>query len=136
MLDPAPGVRSWLRPGGVYLVTGGLGGIGLEVMEHLARHAKARLVSVGRSPMPQESAWDRWLEEHGEQDDTSRRIGKVRALRALGAEVMLATADVTDREAMTHVVAEASSTLWPDQRCLPLRRRAQGSVDRTSRSRD
>ena len=26
-------------------------GIGLEVMEHLARHAKARLVSVGRSPM-------------------------------------------------------------------------------------
>jgi acyl transferase domain-containing protein/thioesterase domain-containing protein/aryl carrier-like protein len=108
VLDPAPGVRSWLRPGGVYLVTGGLGGIGQELMEHLARHAKARLVCVGRSPMPQESAWDRWLQEHGEQDDTSRRIGKVRALRALGAEVMLATADVTDREAMTHVVGEAS----------------------------
>ena len=49
MLDPAPSDRTWLRPGGVYLVTGGLGGIGLEVMEHLARHAKARLVSVGRS---------------------------------------------------------------------------------------
>ena len=106
-LDPAPGVRSWLRPGGVYLVTGGLGGIGQELMEHLARHAKARLVSVGRSPMPQESAWDRWLQEHGEHDETSRKIAKVRALQALGAEVMLATADVTDREAMTHVVAEA-----------------------------
>lgn len=107
-LDPAPGVRTWLRPGGVYLVTGGLGGIGLELMQHLARHAKARLVSVGRSPMPQESAWDRWLEEHGEHDETSRRIAKVRALQALGAEVMLASADVTDREAMTHVVAEVS----------------------------
>ena len=47
---PVPGARNWLRPGGVYLVTGGLGGIGLELMEHLARHAKARLVSVGRSP--------------------------------------------------------------------------------------
>ena len=108
MLDPAPSVRTWLRPGGVYLVTGGLGGIGLEVMEHLARHAKARLVSVGRSPMPQESAWDRWLQDHGQEDGTSRRIGKVRALRALGAEVMLATADVTDREAMADVVAEAA----------------------------
>jgi acyl transferase domain-containing protein/thioesterase domain-containing protein/aryl carrier-like protein len=108
VLDPAPGVRSWLRPGGVYLVTGGLGGIGQELMEHLARHAKARLVCVGRSPMPQESAWDRWLQEHGEQDDTSRRIGKVRALRALGAEVMLASADVTDREAMADVVAGAA----------------------------
>src|SRR3954469_4534979 len=108
MLDPAPSVRTWLRPGGVYLVTGGLGGIGLEVMEHLARHAKARLVSVGRSPMPQESAWDRWLDDHGKEDGTSRRIERVRALRALGAEVMLATADVTDREAMADVVAEAA----------------------------
>jgi thioesterase domain-containing protein/NAD(P)-dependent dehydrogenase (short-subunit alcohol dehydrogenase family)/acyl carrier protein len=108
MLDPAPSDRTWLRPGGVYLVTGGLGGIGLEVMEHLARHAKARLVSVGRSPMPQESAWDRWLQEHGQEDSTSRRIAKVRALRALGAEVMLATADVTDREAMADVVTEAA----------------------------
>jgi acyl transferase domain-containing protein/thioesterase domain-containing protein/acyl carrier protein len=108
MLEPAPGVRTWLRAGGVYLVTGGLGGIGLEVMEHLARHAKARLVSVGRSPMPQESAWDRWIQDHGQEDGTSRRIGRVRALQALGAEVMLATADVTDRDAMAEVVAEAA----------------------------
>ena len=107
-LDPAPGARTWLRPGGVYLVTGGLGGIGLELMQHLARHAKARLVSVGRSPMPQESTWDRWLDEHGEHDETSRRISKVRALQALGGKVMLASADVTDRDAMTHVVAEAA----------------------------
>ncbi len=108
VLDAAPGVRTWLRPGGVYLVTGGLGGIGLELMHHLARHARGRLVSVGRSPFPQESAWDRWLEEHGEHDETSRKIAKVRGLQALGAEVMLASADVTDREAMTHVVAEAA----------------------------
>jgi acyl transferase domain-containing protein/thioesterase domain-containing protein/aryl carrier-like protein len=107
-LDPAPAVRNWLRPGGVYLVTGGLGGIGQELMDHLARHAKARLVCVGRSPMPQESTWDRWLQEHGEQDDTSRKIAKVRALQALGAEVMLMTADVTDREAMSYVVTEAA----------------------------
>jgi acyl transferase domain-containing protein/thioesterase domain-containing protein/acyl carrier protein len=112
-LDPAPGVRAWLRPGGVYLVTGGLGGIGLELMEHLARHAKARLVCVGRSPMPQESAWDRWIEEHGEHEETSRKIAKVRALRALGSELMLASADVTDREAMAHVVAEAVRRFGP-----------------------
>lgn len=108
VLDSPPGDRNWLRPGGVYLVTGGLGGIGQELMEHLARHAKARLVCVGRAPMPQESTWDDWLQKHGEQNDTSRRILKVRALQALGAEVLLATADVTDRLAMAHVVGEAS----------------------------
>ena len=107
-LDPAPRVRTWLREDGVYLVTGGLGGIGLELMQHLARHAKARLVCVGRSAIPEESAWDHWLQHHGEQDSTSRRIRKVRALRELGAEVMLAAADVTDRKAMVDVVAEAT----------------------------
>ena len=107
-LDPAPHMRSWLRPGGVYLVTGGLGGIGLELMQHLALHAKARLVCVGRSAMPQESAWDRWLQDHGADDSTSRKIEKVRALRALGAEVMLAAADVTDRDAMADLVTEAT----------------------------
>jgi acyl transferase domain-containing protein/thioesterase domain-containing protein/acyl carrier protein len=108
VLDPAPGVRTWLRESGVYLVTGGLGGIGLELMQHLALHAKARLVCVGRSAIPEESAWDRWLTDHSEQDSTSRRIRKVRALRALGAEVMLAAADVTDRKAMVDIVAQAT----------------------------
>jgi acyl transferase domain-containing protein/thioesterase domain-containing protein/acyl carrier protein len=108
VLNPAPDVRAWLRRGGVYLVTGGLGGIGLELMQHLARHAKARLVCVSRSAMPKESAWDHWLQEHGANDDTSRKIEKVRALQALGAEVMLAAADVTDRDAMADVVAEAT----------------------------
>jgi acyl transferase domain-containing protein/thioesterase domain-containing protein/aryl carrier-like protein len=107
-LAPAPEARNWLRPGGVYLVTGGLGGIGLELMQHLARHGKARLVSVGRSSMPDEADWDRWLQGHGDEDGTSRRILKVRELRALGAEVMLASADITDREAMADVVREAT----------------------------
>lgn len=108
LLDPAPGARTWLRPGGVYLVTGGLGGIGLELMQHLALHAKARLVCVGRSAIPDESAWNRWLQEHGAEDSTSRKIRKLQALRALGAEVMLEAADVTDREAMIDVVTRAT----------------------------
>jgi len=77
VLDPAPAFVLGCAPA-AYTWSPRLGGIWSELMEHLARHAKARLVCVGRSPMPQESAWDRWLQEHGEEDDTSRRIGKVR----------------------------------------------------------
>ncbi|MBY0561315.1 type I polyketide synthase [Hyphomicrobium sp.] len=106
-LEPAPTQRAWLRERGVYLITGGLGGIGLEVMEHLALHGKARLVSVGRSALPEEAAWNSWLNDHGEDDDTSRKIRGVRKLRAMGAEVMLAEADVTDRRAMAGVISEA-----------------------------
>ena len=32
----------------MYLITGGLGGIGLVLAEHFARRARARLVLVGR----------------------------------------------------------------------------------------
>ena len=41
-----------LRQRGVYLVTGGLGGIGLAVALDLARRVSARLVPLGRSPVP------------------------------------------------------------------------------------
>jgi len=96
-----------LRERGVYLVTGGLGGIGLAVAEHLAKRVQARLVLVGRAGLPPEEQWPRWLETHGERDATSQRIHRVRAMLAQGAEVMTAAADVANIERMAEVVAEA-----------------------------
>ncbi len=78
-----------LREGGVYLVTGGLGGIGYVVAEHLARSLKARLVLAGRSASPQ------------------RHSRQIEALEALGAEVMVAAMDVTQADEVAGVVAKA-----------------------------
>ncbi|MBD0320579.1 MAG: SDR family oxidoreductase, partial [Gemmatimonadetes bacterium] len=75
-----------------------LGGIALEVAEELARTARARLVLVGRTPLPPRAEW-------GRADD--RCIRRVQRLEELGAEVMVAGADVTDAAAMRAVVAEA-----------------------------
>ena len=53
-----PAVASPWRAGGVYLITGGLGGIGLAVGEQIAASAEeAALVLVGRTAMPDESTW-------------------------------------------------------------------------------
>ena len=38
-----------VRTRGVYLITGGMGGIGLELAEFLARTVQAKLILVGRS---------------------------------------------------------------------------------------
>lgn len=54
-----------LKEEGVYLVTGGLGGMGLVMAEYLARKVRAKLVLVGRSQFPQEEEWDRWISENG-----------------------------------------------------------------------
>ena len=102
----APDAPSALRHGGVYLVTGGLGGIGLAVAEHLARVARARLVLVGRTALPPDDKFDDWCASHGEDDETSRRIARVRVIREL-TEVIHVAADVTDIDAMRRVVSDA-----------------------------
>ncbi len=92
-----------LRDQGVYLVTGGLGGIGLAVAEHLASKYRAKLILTGRSGLPARDQWDGWLSAHGDGDRVSRRILKVKALESAGAEVMVESADSADRDAMKAV---------------------------------
>ena len=96
-----------LRDGGVYLITGGLGGIGLTLAEHLAQTVQAKLVLTSRSRFPQPEAREQWLATHDPQDRTSLRIRNVQKLEALGAEVMVVQADVADRDQMEAAVRAA-----------------------------
>jgi phthiocerol/phenolphthiocerol synthesis type-I polyketide synthase E len=96
-----------LREQGVYLVLGGLGHIGYIQALMLARRARARLLLVGRSALPERADWETWLAGHESNDPVSRKIRKVQALEALGAEVMVARADVAGRAQLGAVVAQA-----------------------------
>ncbi len=94
-----------VRDGGAYLITGGLGGIGLVIARTMACKAKVRLALVGRSGLPAAEARDAWLREHPATDKTSRAIREVQALEAMGAEVEVYAADVTDASAVDNLVA-------------------------------
>ncbi|MEK6675437.1 MAG: SDR family NAD(P)-dependent oxidoreductase [Planctomycetota bacterium] len=95
-----------LRNGGVYLITGGLGGIGLAVAGHFAETVQAKLVLISRSGLPPKKEWDVWEKRNGTSNGLSEKIRSVRALESKGAEVLVAAADVTDVEAMRRVIAE------------------------------
>jgi non-ribosomal peptide synthase protein (TIGR01720 family) len=95
-----------LRERGVYLVTGGLGGVGLEVADYLARRVGARLVLVGRTALPAREDWDEWLSTHDEEDESSKRIKKVLALEAAGASVLVVAADITRPEQARAMLAQ------------------------------
>jgi acyl transferase domain-containing protein/acyl carrier protein len=97
-----------LRKGAVVLITGGLGGLGLALGETLAREVGAKLVLVGRSPLPARAAWDAWIQAHGEQDATSRKIRDVRRLESAGSEVLVVAADSTDEAQMRTAVDQAT----------------------------
>jgi natural product biosynthesis luciferase-like monooxygenase protein len=104
-LGPATSVPARLRQRGVYLITGGMGGIGQVFAEHLARGVQARLALVGRSSFPARERWRRWVASHPEEDETSRRIRRLEELEALGARVEVFSADVSDRAQMLEVAA-------------------------------
>jgi acyl transferase domain-containing protein/acyl carrier protein len=95
-----------LRKHGVYLLTGGLGGIGLLLAEYLARTVQPKLILIGRSVFPAKDQWEQWLATHDEQDGVSRKIRQVQALEELGAEVLIVSADVADESQMRSIMAQ------------------------------
>jgi acyl transferase domain-containing protein len=108
-LDPPAGPAIRLKTNGVYLITGGIGGIGLALAEYLAAGVQAKLILIGRTALPAKSDWANWLATHSDEDETSIRIRHVEDLEKAGAEVMLVSADVSDRHRMAEVVAEATT---------------------------
>ena len=89
-----------LRDRGTYLITGGLGGVGLVLAEHLARTVRARLVLIGRRSLPERSEWETWIASHDAHNSVSRKIAAVRRLEELGSEVLIVSADVSDEAQM------------------------------------
>ncbi|KOP26730.1 hypothetical protein AMR41_08910 [Hapalosiphon sp. MRB220] len=106
-LDSAIEPTLTLRQQGVYLITGGLGGIGLVLAEYLAQTVQARLILIGRSAFPSREEWQVWQETYGTQDDITCKILKVQALEELGAEVLVSNADVANLEQMQAVISQA-----------------------------
>ncbi len=106
-LGPPAVPAAGLRPQGTYLITGGLGGIGLTLAQHLAQTVQARLVLVGRTALPARDAWDAWRADHGDEDSTSQKLALLQQLERQGAQLEIAAADVADPAAMRAVAARA-----------------------------
>ncbi len=100
------GAVSLLRDRGVYLITGGLGKIGLTMAKKLAESVKARLVLLGKTGLPPAEDWDAWLASHDVRDRISGRIRKVREIEALGSEVITRSCDVSDKAGMTRLIGD------------------------------
>jgi len=126
MPSPTP-----MRNSGVYLIAGGLGLIGLEIADLLARTARARLVLLSRTGLPKREYWARWLAEHDEEDTTNRIIRRLLAIESSGAEVLVCKGDVADEKRVREVIAKAETQFGPlcgvihaagaEARLLPIR---------------
>ncbi|HEV3272930.1 MAG TPA: SDR family NAD(P)-dependent oxidoreductase [Candidatus Methylacidiphilales bacterium] len=86
-----------LRDQGVYLITGGLGGLGMAVAGWLAQTCRARLVLISRHGEPRDA-------------DTQSRFAE---WRKLGAEVLPLAADVTDCKSLQRALDAAREKFGP-----------------------
>ncbi|MGH8571222.1 MAG: KR prefix domain-containing protein, partial [Gammaproteobacteria bacterium] len=69
-LPAADAAPARLREGGTYLISGGLGSMGLVLARYLAKEVRARLVLIGRTELPPEAEWDGWLRSAGLESET------------------------------------------------------------------
>ena len=103
-------IQNTLRDQGVYLITGGLGGLGLLLAQHLSSIKPLRLVLVSRKILPPRHEWESWINKGvllGE------KIKTIQAIEALGSEVWCAAADVTSIDSMQALTSEISLR-WGD----------------------
>ena len=81
-----------LREGGVYVITGGLGGIGITLAEDLATRVRARLVLVSRSGLPRDAG-----------PAARRASAAIRRMEDSGAEVLVLAEDVATADGARRV---------------------------------
>ena len=105
-LAPSSLTKQRLRDDGVYMITGGLGGIGLAIAAYIAETVTATLVLIGRSSFPERDAWQDWLLTHGREDPTSRKILSILEMEERGARVVVISANIADETQITPVIRE------------------------------
>jgi polyketide synthase 5 len=83
------------RPDGAYLITGGLGGLGLFLTEKMAAAGCGRIVLTSRS------------------QPTLKMLETIELIRAIGADVVVECGDIADPSTVQRLVANATATGLP-----------------------
>lgn len=95
-LDSPPVRPTLLRDRGVYLITGGLGGIGLLLAEYLARIVQAKLVLTGREGLPPREEWEHLVTSYERRDHTARQAVRTESRVQLALEEVVETITLSE----------------------------------------
>jgi acyl transferase domain-containing protein/acyl carrier protein len=97
------------RPDGSYLITGGLGSLGILVARWMVMQGARRLILMGRTQVPPRSTWHQLEADHPQRG----LVQALAELEALGATIHLAAVDVADEEQLSTFLAAYEREAWP-----------------------
>ena len=110
----APSARfTGCRPDASYLITGGLGILGLEIGKWLAEQGARHVVLTGRTPLPPRDEWDSPPAGSAHDAEVARKIAGIRAIEWLGATVHVAALDVADEPATAAFFGNFGASIPP-----------------------
>ena len=89
------------RPDAAYLITGGMGALGLLTAGWLADHGARRLVLTGRTPLPPRREWD----NDRNDVDAQQKIAAIQDLEKRGVSIEVVTLDIGSQEALQDLLA-------------------------------
>lgn len=94
-----------IKEDGVYVITGGTGGLGLEISKYLAGENKVNLALINRSKLPDMGEWDKIL-ENGENIKLCQKIENLKEIEAKGAKIQCISADITNKAEVEKIFAD------------------------------
>jgi len=95
-----------IQPEATYLITGGIGHLGLELAEHLVNLGAKHLILTTRRSLPVRFLWDSAAE-------LAQISQKIRKLEEKGASIAVISADVGNFEAMQAIFTQIEKTAYP-----------------------
>ncbi|MFF2888661.1 type I polyketide synthase [Paenibacillus sp. NPDC057967] len=99
--QPTSGIE--LSKDGIYMITGGLGGIALQIARQLAAEGAGRLGLIGRSVLPPREEWDAILQERANAK-LAACIETIREIELAGSQVITIEADVADHDQLATAI--------------------------------
>lgn len=87
--------------GGLYVVTGGLGGIGTEISKYLLNYYDAKLIIIGRTPIVERY---KTTDELNGDIPQNKKVENLKALLKLSSDVVYEACNVSDESALDDII--------------------------------
>ncbi len=82
---------------GVYVITGGAGGLGLEIARYISEKGNVNLALINRSKLPDANLWDDILEKNS-NIKLCNKLRIIRNIEESGSKVVCCNADISNEE--------------------------------------
>ncbi|MBL3658743.1 non-ribosomal peptide synthetase/type I polyketide synthase [Fulvivirga sediminis] len=96
-----------VKSDGFYLLTGGLGGVALQIIESFSALAPTNFVIIDNRDFPKSNQWDEFLDAEDTCEQIKEKILQLQGAEMNGARLLIYQADICNEEAVKQVYAEA-----------------------------